>query len=74
MAQKDECKSCAHWDTRPELDMTGNMGYCDYHEKTFKATYWCKFFLSKSSDEAKEYKRGIYGGGEEDEDSDEMDA
>jgi hypothetical protein len=53
--------------------MTGNMGYCDYHEKTFRATYWCKFFLHKTSDEAKEYKRGIYGG-DEDEDSDEMDA
>lgn len=54
--------------------MASKMGYCDYHEKSFRADYWCKFFLHKSSDEAKEYKRGIYGGGEDEEDSDEMDA
>ena len=54
--------------------MAANMGYCDYHEKMFKADYWCKFFLHKTSDEAKEYKRGIYGGGEDEEEGEDMDA
>ena len=73
MEQKERCESCAHWDNRPELEMAANMGYCDYHEKTFKASYWCKFFLHKSSSEAQQYKREIYGGSEEDEDSEEVD-
>lgn len=74
MPQKDKCETCAHWDSRPELDMASKMGYCDYHEKSYRADYWCKYFLHRSSDEAAEYKRGIYGGGEEEEEGDDMDA
>lgn len=74
MEGKDRCELCAHWDNRPELEMPKEIGYCDYHEKSFKATYWCKYFLHKSSDEAKQYKREIYGAGDdEDEEGEEMD-
>ncbi len=73
MDQKERCESCAHWDSRPELEMASTVGYCDYHEKMFKASYWCKFFLHKASTEAKQYKREIYGGGDEDEESEDMD-
>jgi len=52
--------------------MPQGVGYCDYHEKTYKATYWCKFFLDKGSDEAKQYKRQMYGGGEEEEGDEEV--
>jgi hypothetical protein len=72
MEKKERCELCAHWDNRPELDMAQGVGYCDYHEKTFKATYWCKFFLDRGSSEAKQYKRDIYGAGEEDEDEEGM--
>ena len=67
MEEKEQCQSCAHWDTRPELEMSKDIGYCDYHEKTFKATYWCKYFLHKASPEAQQYKRELYGAGEDDE-------
>jgi hypothetical protein len=73
MEQKERCGLCAHWDSRPELEMASNVGYCDYHEKMFKSTYWCKYFLNKSSDEALQYKREIYGGSEDDDETEEMD-
>lgn len=73
MEPKERCDSCAHWENRPELEMPANVGYCDYHEKMFKADYSCKFFLNKTSAEALEYRRGIYGGTDEDEEDSEMD-
>lgn len=50
-----------------------NVGYCDYHEKRFNADYWCKFFLNKGSAEADEYRREIYGGGEDEEEAEDGD-
>ena len=73
METKDRCELCAHWDSRPELEMPKNVGYCDYHEKSFKADYWCKFFLHRESSEAKQYRRGIYGDTEEEGEENEMD-
>lgn len=53
--------------------MASNVGYCDYHEKMFKADYWCKFFLHKSSAEAQKYKREIYGANDDDDEMEDMD-
>ncbi|HKZ59725.1 MAG TPA: hypothetical protein VJ547_07755 [Candidatus Thermoplasmatota archaeon] len=73
MEPKERCDMCAHWDNRPELEMASNAGYCDYHEKMFKADYWCKFYLHKTSAEALQYRREIYGATDEDDEENEMD-
>jgi len=73
MESKDRCELCVHWESRPELEMATGVGYCDYHEKSYKASHWCQFFLARSSQEGEQYKRGMYGGGEDEEENEETD-
>lgn len=38
-------------------------GYCDYHEKVYKASHSCERFLARESPEGRAYKSQMYGGG-----------
>ncbi|HEX9709357.1 MAG TPA: hypothetical protein VGB42_05265 [Candidatus Thermoplasmatota archaeon] len=67
MEPQPRCGLCVHWESRPELEMPVGTGYCDFHEKVYKASHSCEFFTPRDSAEGRAYKRQLYGGGEEDE-------
>jgi hypothetical protein len=46
--------------------MPEGTGYCDFHEKVYKASHTCDFFLALDSTEGRAYKSKLYGHGEDD--------
>jgi hypothetical protein len=68
MESQRRCRQCVHWESRPELEMSAGTGYCDFHEKVYRADHTCDFFTARDSAEGRAYKAQLYGAGEDEDD------